>query len=85
MWKIGNLQKPRWQMLSSSSSCKGHNRIVFGLSAGAEHFTTLVSVSMDRQVRTTWLFSDHVNDISEMSICAAFFIESHLTVHRTKC
>jgi len=52
VWKIGNLQKPRWQMLSTSSSCKGHNRIVFSMSAGGEHFTTLVSVSMDRQVQS---------------------------------
>ena len=50
MWNIGNLQKPRWQILSSSGSCKGHSRIVFSLSAGSEHCATLVSVSMDRQV-----------------------------------
>lgn len=51
MWNIANLQKPRWQILSSGSGCKGHNRIVFSLSAGGEHFTKLISVSMDRQVR----------------------------------
>jgi len=50
VWNIGNVQKPRWQILSSGGSCKGHSRIVFSLSAGCEHCTTLVSVSMDRQV-----------------------------------
>ena len=50
MWNIGNLQKPRWQILTSGGSCKGHSRIVFSLSAGGEHCITLVSVSMDRQV-----------------------------------
>jgi len=50
---IGDLQKPKWQLLSSGSGCKGHSRIVFSLSAGGEHRTTLVSVSMDRQVCDT--------------------------------
>jgi len=51
VWNVGNLQKPRWQILTGSSGCKGHSRIVFSLSAGGEHCATLVSVSMDRQVR----------------------------------
>lgn len=51
MWNISNLQKPRWQPLSSGSGCRGHSRIVFSLCAGGKQFTTLVSVSMDRQVR----------------------------------
>lgn len=60
MWNIGNLEKPRWQIMSSGGSCRGHNRIVFSVSACGEHFTTLVSVSMDRQVRpqpTTFVVS----------------------------
>jgi len=53
MWNIRDLQKPKWQILSTSNSCKGHSRIVFSLSAGGEHCSTLVSVSMDRQVCDT--------------------------------
>jgi len=50
VWNIGNLQKPKWQLMSSDTNCKGHSRIVFSLSAGGEHFSKLLSISMDRQV-----------------------------------
>jgi len=57
MWNIRDMQKPVWQLLISGSSCKGHSRIVFSLSAGGKHCSTLVSVSMDRQVCDTNLLS----------------------------